>query len=101
MPLYPENYRVLFENDRVRVLDFRLKDGATEQSHTHPANVAVFLNDFKIRFTFPDGTTAIREGHPGVVAYSESVTHASANVGGTDAHGVLVELKAPPPAGNP
>ncbi len=96
VPMYPENYKVLFENDRVRVLDFRLAKGAREQSHAHPANVAVFLGEFTIRFTFPDGTTAIREGRPGVVGYSEAVTHASENIGDTDAHGVLVELKAPP-----
>ncbi len=35
--LYPENYKVLFENDRVRVLDFRLAKGATEKTHQHPA----------------------------------------------------------------
>ena len=39
LPLYPENYRVLVENDRVRVLDFQLKQGATERSHAHPAHV--------------------------------------------------------------
>lgn len=80
VPMYPENYKVLFENDRVRVLDFRLAKGAREQFHVHPANVAVFLEEFTIRFTFPDGTTAIREGHPGVVGYSEAVTHASENI---------------------
>jgi len=25
VPLYPDNYKVLLENDRVRVLDFQLK----------------------------------------------------------------------------
>src|SRR6266487_796431 len=50
VPLYPENYKVLFENDRVRVLDFRLRKGATEKLHSHPANVTVFLTDVKIRF---------------------------------------------------
>jgi quercetin dioxygenase-like cupin family protein len=99
LSLYPENYKVLFENDRVRVLDFRLKNGARENAHTHPAHVAVFLENFKIRFTLPDGKTAIRDAHPGEVSFSETVTHASENVGGTDAHGILVELKAPPARG--
>lgn len=98
LKLYPENYRILLENDRVRVLDFTLKKGAKEVAHDHPSNVAVFLADFMIRFTFPDGTTAMREGHPGIVGYSGPVTHASENVGDTDARGILVELKdAPPP----
>jgi quercetin dioxygenase-like cupin family protein len=93
--LYPDNYRVLFENERVRVLDFRLAKGAREQAHQHPEHVAVFLADFTIRFTLPDGSTALREGHPGVAAHSGPVTHASENIGETDAHGILVELKTP------
>jgi gluconolactonase len=91
--LYPGNYTVLFENDRVRVVDFRLKKGATEESHAHPAHVAVFLADFTIRFTLPGGATAIRHAHAGEVAWSEATEHASENIGSTDAHGILFELK--------
>jgi quercetin dioxygenase-like cupin family protein len=65
-PLYPENYKVLTENERVRVVDFRLRKGATEKSHSHPADVAVFLADARIRFTLPDGQTRIREARTGV-----------------------------------
>ena len=95
LKLYPENYRVIVGNDRVRVLDFQLKKGAKENSHMHPAHVVYVLSGFKIRFTFPDGKTAIRETKTGDVLYSEAVTHASENIGATDAHGILVELKAP------
>lgn len=95
LKLYPDNYRVLLENDRVRVLDFRLARGATEQMHTHPAHLAVFLEDFTIRFTLPDGSHALREGHPHQISWSDGVTHASENIGGSDAHGILVELKEP------
>lgn len=94
--LYPGNYKVLFENDNVRVLDFRLARGATEAMHFHPENVAVFLADFKIRFTLPDGSTRERVGHPGEVSYSTATMHSPVNVGDTDAHGILVELKRPP-----
>ncbi len=93
VPLYPGNYKVLFENDKLRVLDFRLAKGATEAMHDHPANVAVFLADFTIRFTLPDGQTKMRVGHPGDVSYSEATKHSPVNVGETDAHGVIVELK--------
>ena len=97
VPLYPNNYKVLFENDRVRVLDFKLRKGDSEKAHFHPANVAVFLADFKIQFTLPDGTTKMREGHPGEVAWSEATKHTPVNVGDSDAHGILIELKTPPP----
>jgi quinol monooxygenase YgiN/quercetin dioxygenase-like cupin family protein len=95
LPLYPENYRVLKENDRVRVLDFRLRKGATEKSHSHPAHVVYVVAPFEVRFTFPDGRTGIRKAAAGEVLFSEAVTHATENIGGTEAHGILVELKAP------
>ena len=93
LKLYPENYQVIVENDRVRVLDFKLKKGAKENSHVHPAHVVYVLTGFKIRFTFPNGKTGIRETKTGDVLFSEAVTHASENIGTTDAHGILVELK--------
>ena len=94
VPLYPENYKVLLENDRVRVLDFQLKKGAKENSHSHPAAVTYVLTAFKIRFTFPDGSTRIREAKAGDVLYGDALTHASENIGDTDAHGLLVEMKS-------
>ena len=94
--LHPENYRVLSENERVRVIDFRLARGATERAHHHRPHVVYVLEGFRIRFTFPDGSTGLRETKTGDVLWSEAVTHASENIGDTDAHGILVELKEPP-----
>ena len=91
--LYPENYTVLHENERVRVIDFQLKRGASEAAHHHRPHVVYVLEGFRIRFTFPDGSTALRETKTGDVLFSEEVTHASENIGETDAHGILVELK--------
>ena len=96
VPLYPHNYKVLFENDRVRVLEFILRKGATEKFHHHPAAVTYVLSPFKIRFTFPDGTTKIREAKAGDVLFGEEVTHSPVNIGETDARGILVEMKTHP-----
>jgi hypothetical protein len=90
---YPDNYRVLLENEQVRVLDFRLAKGASEQSHAHPAHVAVFLEEFTIRFELPDGSQALREARPHQVSWSGPTVHASENIGASDAHGILIELK--------
>jgi quinol monooxygenase YgiN/quercetin dioxygenase-like cupin family protein len=92
--LYPDNYKVLLENERIRVLDFQLKKGAKENFHQHPAAVTYVLAPFKIRFSFKDGTTNIREAKAGEVFYGEAVVHASENIGDTDAHGLLIEMKA-------
>lgn len=93
LPVYPDNYKVIVENDRVRVLDFMLRKGAKENSHSHPAHVVYVVSPFKIRFTFPDGRTAFRQARAGDVLFSEAVTHSTENIGPGEAHGILVELK--------
>jgi quinol monooxygenase YgiN/quercetin dioxygenase-like cupin family protein len=95
VPLYPDNYKVLLENDQVRVLDFQLKKGAKERLHSHPAAVTYVISPFKIRFTFADGSSKIREGKAGDVFYGDAISHSPENIGDTDAHGILVELKKP------
>ncbi len=96
VPIYPDNYKVLLENDRVRVLDFQLRKGAKEDLHAHPAAVTYVITPFKIRFTFPDGSTRVREAKAGDVFYGEALVHASENIGETDANGILVEMKSQP-----
>ncbi|HEX6668466.1 MAG TPA: antibiotic biosynthesis monooxygenase [Gemmatimonadales bacterium] len=95
VPVYPGNYQVLIENEQVRVLDFRLRKCDSEDFHSHPAHVLYVLEPFRIRFRFPDGRTGMRETRAGEVLFSEAVTHSPVNVGDTDAHGILVELKTP------
>jgi beta-alanine degradation protein BauB len=90
---YPGNYKVLIDNERVRVLDFRLRKGDSEDFHMHPAHVLYVLEPFRIRFRLPGGKTAVREGKAGEVLYSDAVMHSPTNIGETDAHGILVELK--------
>lgn len=99
LTLFPENYRLLFANEHVRVLDFKLAKGASETTHLHPRHVAVFLSDVKIRFTLPSGETRLREAKAGDVAYSEATAHASENIGASDAHGILIELPERPEGG--
>ncbi|HEU4431507.1 MAG TPA: cupin domain-containing protein [Myxococcota bacterium] len=92
---YPANYQVLLENDCVRVMDFRLRKGDTERLHRHPAHVLYVLEGFEIEFTFADGSKGMRVARAGDVLFSDPVAHSPVNVGGTDAHGILIELKNP------
>jgi len=94
VPLYPNNYKVLVENDRVRVMDFRLRKGDTERLHSHPAHVLYVLEPFTVKFTLGDGTVRMRQVKAGEVLFSEAVLHSPVNIGDTDAHGIIVELKA-------
>ncbi len=89
----PNTHKVLFENDRVRVLDIRVKPGQKVPTHSHPDYVAYALNDFKVKFTSPDGKTAEVEGKAGEATWRDAETHAAENVGTTELHVLNIELK--------
>jgi beta-alanine degradation protein BauB len=91
--LSPNNYKVLLENDQVRVLEFRAKPGEKEPMHSHPAYVRYALSGGKTKFSYPDGKTEEREIKAGTASWSEAVTHSGENVGTTEVHTVLIELK--------
>jgi quercetin dioxygenase-like cupin family protein len=91
----PELYRVLLDNDEVRVLEYRLKPGEKEPLHAHPDGVVYGFNDSKIRVTSADGKVTESPGKAGDVFWRKSVTHALENVGETDVHSLAVEIKRP------
>ena len=89
----PQGLSVRFENDRVRVLELRLQPGAREGMHTHPQYVLYALTDYRVKNTNADGTVRVFERKRGDVFWGEPVTHGGENVGETEVHAVIVELK--------
>ena len=59
----PKHYKVLLENEYVKVLEVRIKPGEKEAMHTHPATVHIELVPTKVKITYPDGksVTHLRE----------------------------------------
>jgi quercetin dioxygenase-like cupin family protein len=84
---------VRFENDRVRVLELRLKPGEREAMHTHPQYVLYALTDYRVKNTTADGTVRVFDRKRGDVFWGEPVTHGGENVGDTEVRAVIVELK--------
>lgn len=88
-------YKLIAENDRVRVLHATVPVGAKTVMHDHPAHVVVALGPANVKFTTPDGKTA------DVVMKADDVTlipagaHAGANAGTGAVDVVIVELKGP------
>ena len=91
--LSPKLYSVRFENDRVRVLEYRLKPGGKEPMHSHPPGVVFALADASVRTTLPNGRVVAYPSHAGDVLWRDRVTHSAENVGTTEAHYYAVELK--------
>lgn len=88
-----DKYKVIFENECVRVLDYKDKPGEVTNQHKHPAFVLYSLSSFKRSITLPDGTTLQRQFKEGDVMWSNSQTHIGTNNGETPTHVILVEMK--------
>lgn len=91
----PQYYKVLLENDQVRVLEYRLKPGEKEPMHTHAAGVIYIFGNAKMRTTYPDGRTEENAAGAGEAHWRNPVTHALENIGTTEAHALAVDLKNP------
>ncbi len=87
------HYKVVFENDQVRVL--RITYGAGEKSvmHYHPDVVAVFTTDNKVNFTLPDGKVIETSSKKGDVVWTPAGEHLPQNVGDKSIEVILVEMK--------
>jgi len=90
-----DKYRVLLENERVRVLAYTDQPGDRTHEHDHPAFVLYALAPFKRNLVRPDGSERIREFRAGDVLYSPGETHVGVNIGDTPTQVLIVELKEP------
>ena len=91
--LSPQYYTVKADDERVRVLEYRLKPGQKEAMHSHPAYVVYFFGPANLRVTLADGKTTESSVTEGEVVVRDPLTHAVENIGNTELHGLLVELK--------
>jgi len=89
----PTRHKVVFENDRVRVLRVRFKAHDKTKQHEHPNGVAVYLTDVKAKFTLADGKTREGGGKRGDVTWAVAEKHSVQNMTGKPADIILVELK--------
>ncbi len=88
-------YKVLFENSRVRVIRVGSKPGQKTLMHSHPGSSFRYsLANSKGRLTMPDGTVRELDSKEGVVRWTELPTrHIAENIGLTNGHTLLVEIK--------
>ena len=88
----PDKYRVVFENERVRVLEYRDEPGAKTRPHNHPDSVMITLSGFDRRLTMGDQNREVTL-EPAEVRWLDAQTHSGENIGSTPSHAVFVELK--------
>ena len=92
----PRSYRVVLDNDRVRVLEYQSRSGlgvCGQGMHFHPARVSVSLTGAKLKRTSADGQVTFAETAPGHLFFAEAETHATEILGGAGTRMYIIELK--------
>jgi beta-alanine degradation protein BauB len=89
----PNVYKLNMENDRVRVFDARFKPGEKAAMHTHPDHMVYILNDGKLKLTPANGKTQVLDLKARQTIWMKAESHAAENIGKTDVHLLVVELK--------
>ncbi|MFL6011153.1 MAG: cupin domain-containing protein [Gaiellaceae bacterium] len=91
----PDKYKVIFENDRVRVLEYRDEPGQTTSPHAHPDSVMYTLSSFERKLVAESGDSREVSLEAGEVRWLDAHVHSGENVGTSPTHVLFVELKEP------
>jgi hypothetical protein len=90
----PEHYKVVFENDKVRVLEYTDRPGDKTTPHEHPDSVMYTLSSFRRRLVSAETQRDV-DLESGTVGWLPAQEHHGENIGETPTHVVFVELKEP------
>ena len=88
----PDAYRVLFENERVRVLQYHDRPRHRTRLHGHPDSVMVTLSSFRRRLGGGGREVDVELG-AGEARWLDAQTHYGENIGDTETRAIFVELK--------
>jgi hypothetical protein len=89
----PDKYKVVFENDRVRVLEYRDQPGQRTSPHEHPDSIMHTLSSFRRRLIAGGGESRDVTLTQGETRWLDAQTHSGENIGDTPTHVLFVELK--------
>jgi len=87
------HYKVIAENEHVRVLKISYPVGGKSVPHQHPDSIVVPLVTSKVHFASADGTSRDEELAAGTAMYAPAGVHTPSNMGKTAVDAILVEFK--------
>jgi beta-alanine degradation protein BauB len=93
----PSHYKVVFENESVRVLKIGYAPGGKSTMHQHPDSIVIPLSASKVQFTLPDGKKQDSDLANEAPQYTPAGTHNPTNVGTGPVDALLVEFKTAAP----
>lgn len=89
----PDHYKVVFENERVRVLEYTDQPGDKTTPHEHPDSVMVTLSTFRRRMYSMNNEPHDLTLTAHKVGWLAAQQHSGHNIGDTDSHALFIELK--------
>ena len=89
-----ESHKILFENEKVRVMEVTIQPGQTEPLHMHPyKSITIVASPATLKYFDKEGNL-ISEVEVHGTTWTEPVElHSTENVGTTPFHGYRIELK--------
>ena len=91
----PDKFKILLENEHVRVVEYTLQPGARDRWHTHPPKVSYVVTGGTLRITTEDGKSFLADEKAGSASWMDALgRHFAENVGKTPVTIVLVEVKS-------
>ena len=89
----PDVYKVVLEDEHMRVLGTRTGPGDSSEMRSHPNMVGYAISDCTWTLTGLDGTTILVAIKAGKTVYLDAVDHSGHDVGTIRSHALLIELK--------
>ena len=89
----PKQYKAIFNNDRVRVVEATIKPGEKSPMHSHPDYLVYAMAPAKAKFTGTDGKTRDVTMKAGECRWINAETHTAENIGKTDIRVLHIEFK--------
>lgn len=86
-------YKLLMENDRVRMFKATFKPGDKAVMHHHPDHTVYVVRGGKLNLANPAGNQDSLELEPGKAIFLDAQSHEATNVGDTEIELIVVELK--------
>jgi quercetin dioxygenase-like cupin family protein len=91
----PERFKILVENEHVRVIEYQLAPGEKDTPHTHPPKVAYVVSGGKLRIYTKDGESFEADEATGAASWDDARGwHYVKNIGHTPVRILLVEVKS-------
>lgn len=90
----PDVYKLVFENENIRIMEATFTPGASIGMHSHPGHAVYLLAGGQLRLSYPDGSNKDMDVPTGQALWIPAESHAAENVGIGEVRVLVIEPKA-------